>query len=159
MRPLKQSRADRVRRLIPPLTVSLILILVLAGCGLAVKRQPVEQPRAEAKAAASAVPAGPTQLLVDHAWVKDAESPDAQAAQRKAMEALRAKIAAGGTFVAAWNELGVDGARWHVAKQEIYPADVLPEGVRSLPVGAISPILPGDGGMHLFRILGREAIK
>ena len=143
--------------MIPPLTVG--VILAFAGCGPAVKQQPVERPRAEAKAAASVVPAGPTQLLVDHAWVKDADSASAQEAQRKAMETLRAKVVAGGTFVAAWNELGVDGARWHVAEQETYPADVLPERVRSLPVGAISPILPGDGGLHLFRILGREAIK
>ena len=50
-------------------------------------------------------------------------------------------------------------ARWHVAGQEIYPADVLPDGAGNLPVGAISPILPGDGGLHLFRILRREALK
>ena len=159
MKPWKQSGGDCTRRLIPSLTVSLSLTLVLAGCGPAVRQQPVEQPRAEAKSAGSAVPAGPTQLLVDHAWVKDADTPSALDAQRKAMEALRAKVVAGGAFVAAWNELGVDGTRWHVAEQETYPADVLPEGAQSLPVGAVSPILPGDGGLHLFRILGREAIK
>ena len=98
-------------------------------------------------------------LRVDHAWVKNADSAEEKAAQRKLMETLREKIEEGGTFVASWNTLSADGTYWHVAENETYAADVLPEGARNLDIGTLSPILPGDGGLHLFRILGREPSK
>jgi hypothetical protein len=135
------------------------LLLVLSGCGPAVTPQAVEVPRAEPVAAsvAAAVPAEPTELQVDHAWVKDADTAGERTVQRQAMEALRAKVVAGGAFLDSWNQLELNGTLWHVAERETYASDVLPAGARNLPVGSISPILPGDGGLHLFRILGREA--
>jgi hypothetical protein len=98
----------------------------------------------------------PSTLRVDHAWVKDAESAEAQNHQRQALETLRAKVGAGQAFVGAWNALKEDGTNWHVADKETYPYSLIPAEARDLPDGSLSPIIPGDGGLHLFRIVGRE---
>jgi hypothetical protein len=57
----------------------------------------------------------------------------------------------------AWTALGQDGNVWHVAESETYEYAVLPEKARDLPPGTVSPVIPGDGGLHLFRILARES--
>lgn len=139
------------------------LLLVISGCAgtsitpqVVTQPQVVEQPQQEQAATDSAIP---VEVHLDHAWVKNANTRKKQAVQRKVMEALRAKVVAGGAFIASWKELGVNGTLWHVAEHETYPQNVLPEGAQNLPVGSISPILPGDGGLHLFRILGRETAK
>jgi hypothetical protein len=129
------------------------LLVVLAACA----------PKTPAPPRAPAAPAHPpaesarkaTALRVDHAWVKDATGAE-QAKRRKAMETLRAKVANGGSFVESWYALGLDGRAWHVAEQETYDYSVVPAEARDLPVGSLSPIIPGNGGLHLFRILGRE---
>jgi hypothetical protein len=36
---------------------------------------------------------------------------------------------------------------------------MIPEGARDLPVGSLSAVLPGDGGLHFFRILGRDGAE
>jgi len=96
----------------------------------------------------------PATLQVDHAWVQDATDPAEQRARRAAMEALRERVERGGAFNESWNALGLDGTPWHVAENESYPSDVLPAETRALPVGTLSPIVPGNGGLHLFRIIG-----
>lgn len=143
-----------MRRLLPTLLVFLI------ACGAPAPTPP----QRDAPAARDTVverggaPAatGPQSLHVDHAWVKDAPSPAAQAKRHAMIEALRAKIEGGTAFVAAFESMHVDPAVWHVAEGETYPQDVIPEGARDLPAGSLSAIIPGNGGLHLFRILGRE---
>ena len=136
-----------------------VLALSFTACTAQTSPAPAAPPPPERQdVPENAEPAVPAvvNLRVDHAWVRDAESADERGMQLRAMKALREKIVAGGTFVASWNELGLDGTNWHVAEQESYPLDVLPEMVRKLPDGSISPIVPGDGGLHLFRVIGRE---
>lgn len=147
-------------------TLQLLLAATLAALVACSTPQSPSPPAAPAPPADPAPPAEPeppadaavpVSLTVDHAWVRDADTPGEQSAQAAAMAALREKVVAGGAFVASWEALGLDGARWHVAEGETYPGDVLPPGVAELPEGAISAIVPGDGGLHLFRIVGREA--
>lgn len=123
-------------------TIVFCLLVALAACA------PTHGPAAGPDRA-------PIALRVDHAWVKDAKGAE-QKKRRQTMEALRAKIANGGGFIESWNSLRVNGAAWHVAEQETYEYGVIPPQARDLPVGSLSPIIPGDGGLHLFRILGRE---
>ncbi len=134
--------------------LTIYVLLILSGCSSTMPIKP-----SDAQKAVAVIPVGAVDLHVDHAWVKDASTPTEQAVHRKTMEALREKIEAGGAFIASWNSLGVDGTYWHVAEKETYSADVIPEAARNLPIGSLSPILPGDGGLHLFRILGREPAK
>ena len=98
------------------------------------------------------VPPAVEEILLDHAWVKDAPNERDQAAQRMLLEKLRAKVAAGETLPTAWNALGADGTAWHIGDHESYPYEVIPAAARDLPAGALSPIIPGDGGLHLFKI-------
>ena len=131
-------------------TLVLGLLVALAACAPTPSRP---APRAVESPEPGRAPAA---LRVDHAWVKDAPGAAEQASRRTTMERLRAKVEKGEPFVGAWNALGVDGGPWHVAEQETYAYDVIPPSARDLPVGALSPIIPGNGGLHLFRILGRE---
>lgn len=94
-------------------------------------------------------------VRVDHAWVK-APTPAEQAKRRKAIEAMRTRVLAGSTFVVAWESLGEDGTVWHVAEGETYDAAILPPELKSVAIGQVSPVIPGDGGFHLFRILERD---
>jgi hypothetical protein len=137
---------------------TLIVCLVVLATACAPKSSPRPAPAPPPAAPASAAPEAPppTSLRVDHAWVKDADDPAEQAARTTAIATLRAKATAGERFVAAWEALGVDGEPWHVAEGETYPYDVLPAEARSLPDGAVSAVIPGNGGQHLFRILGRD---
>jgi PPIC-type PPIASE domain len=127
-------------------------LLALTACGS------VRAPAPDAGRTTSIpTPEQPTKLRVDHAWVKDAARPVKQAAQRKAIDALRAKVAAGEGFNAAWQSLRLDGTPWHVAEGETYDREVIPEAVRDLAPGTVSPVVPGNGGLHLFRILEPES--
>lgn len=134
--------------------LAVCLFSALAGCAFNVQTSTTEPSQVDV-----VLPAGPMDIHVDHAWVKDASTPTEQVVHRKTMEALREKIEAGGAFIASWNTLGADGTYWHVAEKETDSADVIPEAARNLPIGSLSPIVPGDGGLHLFRILGREPAK
>jgi hypothetical protein len=98
------------------------------------------------------VPAASELLVVDHAWMKDAPRPKQQAAQRKTLEHLRALVADGATIPEAYKKLGPDAANWHIGDHEEYPYDVVPAEAHDLPVDALSPIVPGNGGLHLFKI-------
>lgn len=95
-------------------------------------------------------------LQVDHAFVRDRPNRKAQEEQRGQFEELRRLVAAGRGLMEAWRSLGLDGDLWHVAEGEEYPAPVVPEGARHLKAGDLSPILPGDGGLHLFKVHGRR---
>jgi hypothetical protein len=99
----------------------------------------------------------PVRMLVDHAWVRDAATPGGRAEQRRQMERLRLMVLSGQPVADAWDALGVDGRDWHVGEQETYPVDVIPEAARSLAPGSVSAVIPGDGGLHLFRVFGRAS--
>lgn len=137
--------------------VPLVLVLVVA-CGP--KAPPVPEPIPDKADQAATEPAdvaplgaAPTALRVDHAWVKDGANP----AHEQAIAALRTRVVAGESMTEAWTALGEDGNVWHVAESETYEYAVLPEQARDLPPGTVSPVIPGDGGLHLFRILARES--
>jgi hypothetical protein len=136
-------------------TLVACLLLALAAC--APKAPAPEAPPARAADGASRPrAAAPAALHVDHAWVRDADTPAEQAARRQAIETLRTKVQGGESFVAVWTSLGVDAGPWHVADGETYPYDVVPAEARDLPVGQLSTVIPGNGGLHLFRITGQE---
>jgi hypothetical protein len=50
----------------------------------------------------------------------------------------------------------LDGTPWHIGDHEEYMAETIPPEGRDLPAGSISPIIPGDGGLHLFTIHERK---
>jgi hypothetical protein len=95
-------------------------------------------------------------LVVDHAWLKDVEDEKELAAGRTRLARLRALVVAGATIPQAYDRLRVDGTPWHIGDHEEYPAEVLPPDVRDLPPGSLSKIIPGDGGLHLFKIYQRK---
>jgi hypothetical protein len=128
-----------------------ICLVALQGCASKSRAK-----SASARISDSAPASGTLRLKVDHAWVKNAESASRQSAQRDAMENLRTKVSSGASFLKSWKALGVDGKNWHVAEGEVYPYAVVHEDARDLPEGSVSDILPGEGGLHLFRIVARE---
>ena len=158
-----------------------LLLLVLAACDAGYDADlPVGRPRDAAPVPASHRRATPTtlpvpeaapeagddeaeapvpSLVVDHAWVKDADTLLAQQERRRAMDQLRVNVGRGMTFEAAWVALRVAPEVWHIGEHETYPVAVIPVEARNLPVGTLSPVIPGDGGLHLFRILGREGAE
>ena len=104
------------------------------------------------------IPLGTHMLLVDHAWVKDVKSKKAQAAQRAALERLRALVANGDTIPYAYLKLDISGAPWHIGDHEEYPYDVVAAQARDLPPGGLSPVIVGDGGLHLFKIIEHKHV-
>jgi hypothetical protein len=52
----------------------------------------------------------------------------------------------------------LDGSLWHIGDHEEYPYDVIPPEAHDLPDGSLSPIIPGDGGLHLFKIYQRKKV-
>ena len=129
-------------------------------------------PTGEARAAAELALAGKLavtlpppadMLVVDHAWVKDApKGPKAKsitAAQKKSLEALRGRVLAGQSLPEAFKTLpGVDGEAWHIGDHEEYPYGVVPAAAHDLPPGSVSPIIAGDGGLHLFKLYARKTV-
>lgn len=109
-----------------------------------------------AKALGIQVPPMRVVLVVDHAWVKDAPGKKGRVAGMAQLKRLRALVKAGATIPQAYARLQFNGNNWHIGDHEEYPYDVLPVAGRDLPVGALSPIIPGDGGLHLFRIYERK---
>jgi hypothetical protein len=95
-------------------------------------------------------------LVVDHAWVKDAQDEKTRAADRALLEQLRTLVEAGSTIPEAFIQLHIDGAAWHIGDHEEYPYEVIPPEAHDLPPGSLSPIIPGDGGLHLFKIYERK---
>ncbi|MCW5893396.1 MAG: hypothetical protein KIT14_23015 [bacterium] len=133
----------------------LVLVLVVA-CGPREPPAPIPVPEtADQASAAPAADAPPAALRVDHAWVKGADDPGHQ----RAIATLRTRVVAGEGMSAAWIALGQDGNVWHVGESELYEYAVIPLAARDLPVGSVSPVIPGDGGLHLFRILAHESAE
>jgi hypothetical protein len=103
-------------------------------------------------------------LIVDHAWIADATGSKAaarkkNAAQRRSMDELRSRVLAGQALPEAFRTLpGLEngGAAWHIGDHEEYAYDVVPAEAHDLPAGSVSAVLPGDGGIHLFKIHGRK---
>jgi hypothetical protein len=95
-------------------------------------------------------------LVVDHAWLKDAEDDKERAAGRALLVRLRTLVEAGATIPTAYTQLQVDGNAWHIGDHEEYPYQVIPAAAHDLPPGSLSPIIPGDGGLHLFKIYQRK---
>jgi hypothetical protein len=67
-------------------------------------------------------------------------------------------VSGGATIPTAYQKLGGDAADWHIGDHEEYPYDVVPPAAHDLPPGSLSPIIPGDGGLHLFTIHARKAV-
>lgn len=99
-----------------------------------------------------------TLLVVDHGWLRDATDAAGQAAGGKQLEELRTAVAKGETIPAAFSRLGFDGTNWHIGDHEEYPLEVLPAELRDLKADSLSPVIPGDGGRHLFRIYERREV-
>lgn len=144
------------------------LVFLRAACRAAGIALPADHPAPDARAAAELalarklsldVPPDRDVLLVDHAWVKDAAKKAVTAKQKKSLEELRARVVAGQTIPKAFETLkGVDGNAWHIGDHEEYPTDVVPAQARDLAPGSVSPVVPGDGGLHLFKIHERKTM-
>ena len=104
------------------------------------------------------IPPGTHMLLVDHAWVKDVKSKKAQAAQRAALERLRGLVASGDAIPSGYQKLGISGTAWHIGDHEEYPYDVVSAEAHDLPPGSLSPVIVGDGGLHLFKIIDHKHV-
>jgi hypothetical protein len=132
------------------------------ACATSAPTKTSSAPRAESIADAKPLPppAAPDKvvIVVDHAWVKDSPDEVVQASQRKSLERLRALVAAGKTIPAAYEALGIPGAAWHIGDHEEYAYNVIPDAAHDLPDGALSPIIAGDGGLHLFKIYARKTL-
>jgi hypothetical protein len=102
------------------------------------------------------VPKAEVSLIVDHAWLKDAPSKAERDRGRKQLERLRGLVEHGATIPAAFQELKLPGALWHIGDHETYAYDIVPEDAHDLPPGSLSPIIAGDGGLHLFKIYERR---
>jgi hypothetical protein len=103
------------------------------------------------------IPPPQVSLVVDHAWLKDAKSQKGRAAGRALLVRLRKLVKAGATIPEGYTKLKVvDESAWHVGDHEEYPYSRLPAKMRDLPPGSLSEIIPGDGGLHLFKIYQRK---
>ncbi len=90
--------------------------------------------------------------------MKDSPDEATQASQRTSLERLRALVAAGKTIPAAYAALAIPGAAWHIGDHEEYAYNVIPDAAHDLPDGSLSPIIAGDGGLHLFKIYARKTL-
>jgi hypothetical protein len=144
------------------------LTLLRRAAGLRAIDLPLGVPDPETRAAAEfalarnlglAVSPASETLIVDHAWVKDSRTKKAQAAQRAAIERLRGLVASGSTIPSAYGTLGVAGDSWHIGDHEEYPYGLVPPAARDLPAGSLSEVIPGDGGLHLFKIIEHKQVR
>jgi hypothetical protein len=142
------------------------LLLLRAACSEHGITLAPGKPTPEARAAAELalarklsldVPPDADVLVVDHAWVKDAKKAATTAKQKKSLEELRGLVVAGQTIPKGFQSLkGVDGNAWHIGDHEEYPYGVVPAEAHDLQPGGISPVVPGDGGLHLFQVYARK---
>lgn len=109
-------------------------------------------------AQAIAVEKAKESVIVDHAWVKDAKAKKARDASKAQIEKLRALVETGKTIPVAFAELKIPPALWHIGDHEEYPIKVVPEEVRQLKAGTLSPVAVGDGGLHLFQIYEQKRV-
>lgn len=97
-------------------------------------------------------------LIIDHAWLKDAEDEATRRAGRKQLELLRKLVTKGATIPEAYRQLQADGSLWHIGDHEKYEYGIISAEARDLPEGGLSKIIPGDGGLHLYKIHQRKAV-
>jgi hypothetical protein len=109
-----------------------------------------------AKALSLNVPEPTTQLVVDHAWVKDSKRAAAQAKQKQEIEQLREKVIAGTPLPEAWRGMKLTAMNWHVGEHETYATNVLPPEAKDLKANDVSVVMVGDGGLHLFKVYERK---
>lgn len=102
------------------------------------------------------VPEASVQLVVDHAWVKDAKKPAAQNKQKADIEKLRVKVTEGQPLGDAWRGMKLPPTNWHVGDHETYGTDVLPAEAKTLKANDVSVVMAGDGGLHLFKVYERK---
>ena len=105
------------------------------------------------------IPPTKVTLVVDHAWRKDAEIETEIMEGRVQITRLREMVANGITIPQAYVKMNLDGTMWHIGDHEEYPYDVIPEEARDLKPGTLSPLISGDGGIHLFWIYQRKEEK
>lgn len=98
-------------------------------------------------------------LVVDHAWRKDAEIETEIMEGRMQITRLREMVANGNTIPQAYAKMNLDGSMWHIGDHEEYPYDVIPEEARDLKPGTLSPLITGNGGIHLFWIYQKKEEK
>jgi len=127
-----------------------------AGKWSAEERAGIELALAQALTIEAAEPR--VMLVVDHAWLKLSENEEAAAAGHTLMERLKSLVEAGATIPTAFARLKVDGNAWHIGDHEEYPYDSVPDEARDLPPETLSPIIEGEGGIHLFVIHKRREI-
>jgi hypothetical protein len=97
-------------------------------------------------------------LIIDHAWLKDTPDEREQAAGRALLEQLRDLVAKGATIPEAFKQLQADGSLWHIGNHEEYAYKIISAEARDLPEGGLSEIIPGDGGLHLYKIHQRKTV-
>jgi hypothetical protein len=68
-------------------------------------------------------------------------------------------VVEGATIPDAFTRTQLDGTLWHIGDHEEYTYEVIPAEAHDLPLGSISPIIPGDGGLHLFKIYGSKEFQ
>src|SRR5262249_24307934 len=95
-------------------------------------------------------------ITVDHAWIKDSPNKGVQKKQRAAIEQLRKLVDGGATIPDAFAQLNQKAEAWHIGNPEEYAYAVVPAEAHDLADGTLSPIIPGDGGLHLFKIYSRR---
>jgi len=105
------------------------------------------------------IPSTRVTLIVDHAWLKDAEVETEIMEGRAQITKMREMVANGSTIPQAFVKMKLDGAMWHIGDHEEYPYEVVPEEARDLKPGNLSPLIPGDGGTHLFLMYQRKEEK
>lgn len=131
-------------------------VRVPAGVWSAEQRAGIELALAQAFSLDVAVPR--RMLVVDHAWLKDADNEKERANGLFLMKRLRTLVVAGATIPNAFTSLQVDGTDWHIGDHEEYPFSVIPAETRDLSPSSLSGIIPGDGGLHLFKIHQQKQI-
>ncbi len=102
------------------------------------------------------IPPAQMTLVVDHAWLKDAEIETELMEGRAKITQMREMVANGTTIPQAFAKMKLDSAMWHIGDHEEYPYEVIPEEARDLKPGNLSPLISGDGGVHLFLIHQRK---
>jgi hypothetical protein len=95
-------------------------------------------------------------LVVDHAWLKDADDDKGRKAGRLLLEKLRHLVENGATIADAYAQLQVSGNLWHIGDHEEYLTLILPTPIQALAPGSLSQIVSGDGGLHLFKVYQRK---
>jgi hypothetical protein len=97
-------------------------------------------------------------LIIDHAWLKEDEDEATRLEGRKQMKRLQKLVVTGVSIPSAYKRLKTDGSLWHIGDHEEYAYEIISDAARDLPEGGLSDILPGNGGLHLYKIHQRKTV-